>query len=93
MKITTVRIDGQMLVLRPGQDLNELKAKIIEAAKNGAGFVEMETVGRSTVSVMFTPHIGVRFETIEKVQAEVEEWEAHPPVIDFDYFGTYEAEL
>ncbi|MFU8946622.1 hypothetical protein ACLRGF_07785 [Mycetocola zhadangensis] len=93
MKMTTVRVDGQMFVLKPGEDVEKLKAEVTEAARSGAGFVEFETVGRSTLSVMVTPHVGVRFESIEKVDAEVEQWETHPPAIDFDFFGTYGSEL
>ena len=89
MKITRVRVDGQSFVLVPGSNVKLLKAKIVEAARQGAGFVKFKTVGRSTISVMITPHVGVRFETAHEGDAQVEEWQEHPPAIDLD-LGAYD---
>ncbi len=93
MDIHTVRVDGQMFVLKPGTDVGRLRDEIVDAARQGAGFVELETVGRSTINVMITPHVGVRFETIQKLESDVDDWEANPPPVDFDYFGTYDSLL
>lgn len=89
MKINRVRVDGQSFVLRPGENIKDLKAKILEAARQGAGFVKFKTVGRSTISVMITPYVGVRFETMHEGETQLEEWEEHPPDIDLD-FGSFE---
>lgn len=89
MKINTVRVDGQAFVLRPGENVKVLRAKILKAARQGAGFVKFKTVGRSTISVMITPYVGVRFESVYKDEEQVEEWEEHPPAIDLD-FGSYD---
>ncbi|MFE4726172.1 hypothetical protein [Microbacterium sp. NPDC056736] len=82
MEVVRARVDGQMFILDPEQDVAELQRLIIEAVQQGAGFVDFQTVGRSGISVMITPYIGVRFETIERTPEQVEEWEFHPPSIE-----------
>jgi hypothetical protein len=82
MKIHKVRVDGQTFVLRPDQDVEQLQREILEAARSGAGFVKFKTVGRSTIRVLITPQVGVRFEAIHPQKAQVVEWEEHPPRID-----------
>ena len=84
MKIHKVRVDGQTFVLRPDADLDALQQKILVAAREGAGFVKFKTVGRSTIRVLITPHVGVRFETIRMEPEQIDEWEKHPPSIDAD---------
>jgi hypothetical protein len=39
-------------------------------------------VGRSVVSVLITPQVGVRFEVLERDEAQLAEWEQNPPHID-----------
>ena len=82
MQVTRARVHGQMFILDPEQDVDELQRLIIEAVQQGAGFVDFQTVGRSGISVMITPYIGVRFETIERSAEQVEEWEFRPPSIE-----------
>jgi hypothetical protein len=84
MKIHRVRVDGQTFVLRPDQDVAVLKKKVVRAAREGAGFVKFRTVGRSTISVLITAQVGVRFESIHAAPEQVDEWEQHPPSIDLD---------
>jgi hypothetical protein len=83
MQITRLRIDGQFFYLDATQDVAALQDQIAEAAATRAVFVHFDTVGHGRVSVLVTPHLGVRFETQEHTAEEVAEWEAHPPVIDF----------
>lgn len=82
MKITRLQIDGQVFYLDDAQDVDALEAEIVEAASARAAFVRFDTVGRGRVSVLVTPHLGVRFEVQERTEEEVAEWEAHPPVVD-----------
>lgn len=82
MKIQKVHVDGQTFILRPGQDASHLRQQILEAARNGAGFVTFKTVGRATIRVLITPQVGVRFETVRLRKAQLDEWEHHPPSID-----------
>jgi hypothetical protein len=80
--IHKVRVDGQMFILQPGQDVKELQAHILKAAERGAGFVDFQTIGRSNISVLITPNVGVRFESIERTDQQIEAWEHDPPSID-----------
>jgi hypothetical protein len=80
--IHKVRVDGQMFILQPGQDVKELQADILRAAERGAGFVDFQTIGRSNISVLITPNVGVRFESLERTDEQIAEWEHDPPSID-----------
>jgi hypothetical protein len=82
VQIVRVRVDGQMFILDPDQDAAELQRQIIEAVQQGAGFVGFRTVGRSTISVLISPGIGVRFETLERSEEQLREWEENPPSIE-----------
>ncbi|GAA1002171.1 hypothetical protein [Subtercola frigoramans] len=92
MQIHKVHVDGQTFILTAGQDVSALKDSIVGALKDGAGFVEFETVGRGIVAVLITPNLPVRFETVERTVDQVSAWEEHPPMIedsqsfDFDSF-------
>lgn len=90
MKIQKVRVDGQTFVLRPDQDVAALKQQILEAARQGGGFVKFKTVGRATISVLITAQVGVRFETTRTEPAQIAEWEEHPPSIDVDPLAEYD---
>ncbi|KQP57007.1 hypothetical protein [Agreia sp. Leaf283] len=65
MQIVQARIDGQAFVLAVGVDLGELQERILEAARVGAGFVDLDLVGGRRFSVLITPAIPVRFEMFE----------------------------
>ena len=84
MKVNKVRVDGQMFILDPGQDVRELQERIIEAVRQGAGFVEFQTVGRATITVLVMPGVPVRFEVIDRSEEQLTEWEARPPRIEPD---------
>jgi hypothetical protein len=79
MRIVKLRIDGQMFILEPGNDVGELKAQIVAAVRDGASFIYFSTVGHREVSVLVTAQIPVRFEVIEKGAEEYSQWEQHPP--------------
>jgi len=82
MNITKLQIDGQAFYLDEAQDVDVLQSQIVEAASTSAAFVHFGTIAHGRVSVLVTPHLGVRFEVQERTEEEVAEWEAHPPVID-----------
>jgi hypothetical protein len=82
MKITRLQIDSQTFYLDDAQDVEALQEQIVEAASRTASFVHFDTVGHGRVSVLVTPHLGVRFEIQDRSEEELAEWEAHPPVID-----------
>jgi hypothetical protein len=82
MKTSKSHIDGQMFILEPGEDIVELKRQIVEAARNGADFVDFQTIGRGTISVLITPNLPVRFEVVEESAEQFAAWEQNPPSID-----------
>lgn len=90
MKVHTVRVDGQLFVLRPSQDVNVLQQDILHAAAKGAGFVKFKTVGRSVIRVLITPQVAIRFETFHRDKAQFDEWEKNPPSIDVGNIADYE---
>ena len=91
MKISKVRFDDQTFLLDPSQDIAETKRAIVTAVREGADFVDFVTIGHGTISLLVTPNLPVRFETIERTEEEVERLEAEPPpldqppFIDFDF--------
>lgn len=82
MQIIRARVDGQLFILNTGTDVAALKALIVTAVREGADFVDFDTIGRELVSVLITPTIPVRFEILERSQEQVDEWEEHPPSLD-----------
>jgi hypothetical protein len=92
MQIVKARVDGQMFILAAGHDIAVLKTSIVTAARDGADFVEFDTVGHGLVSVLITSTIPVRFETIDRTEEQMEQWAENPPSIDAfidadDYLG------
>lgn len=82
MKVHKLKVDGQTFILAPDQDIETLQSEILAAAREGAGFVQFVTVGRSQVRALITPYVGVRFEVMERDEDEIAAWEHSPPVID-----------
>ncbi len=99
MKISKIRIDGQMFLLEPDQSVEELKERIVDSARKGAEFVQFEAVGYGRVSVLATANIPVRIEELERTEDQLAELEKDPPPIDVtgdpdqyaDYFDLYAA--
>ena len=82
MKVNKVRVDGQMFILDPEQNVQELQDRIIEAVRQGGAFVKFETIGRATITVLITPGVPVRFEVLDRTEEQLTEWEARPPHIE-----------
>jgi hypothetical protein len=82
MKINKVHVDGQTFVLAADEDVAGLKAQIISACQGGkSAFVDFESVGRGLISVLITPNLPVRFETFERSEEQMREWESAPPSV------------
>ena len=88
MILTKVRFDSQTFILDPAQDVEDTKRAIVAAARDGSDFVDVQTIGHGTISLLITPNLPVRFEVIERTAEELEELEEHPPPIDrsVDYY-------
>jgi hypothetical protein len=89
MQISKVRFDGQTFLLDPAQDVGETKAAIVAAARHGSDFVDFRTIGHGTISLLVTPNLPVRFETIERTEQELKDLEADPPPLD-RWLDTYD---
>lgn len=87
MNITKLRIDGQFFYLDTSADVPALKELILAAATDGPRFIDFTAIGHGEVSVLMTPHLGVRFEVVKRTQDQVDEWEKIPPVVDFDVYS------
>jgi hypothetical protein len=90
MQIVQARIGGRTVVLAARADLGGLKRRIVEAVKQGAGFVDIETAGRRMLSVLVTPAIPVRFEIVEVDDAELDAespWEQRTSSFEEHEFG------
>jgi hypothetical protein len=90
MRVNKVRFDGQTFLLDPEQDVDETKRAIVAAARTGSDFVDFRTVGHGTISLLITPNLPVRFEIIEKTEAELGRIEADPPPIDSVTWDDYD---
>ena len=90
MRVIKVRFDGQTFLLDPAQDVSDTKQAIVAAARTGSDFVDFRTVGHGTISLLVTPNLPVRFETIERTEAEIERIEADPPPIDSVTWDDYD---
>jgi len=89
MRITKVRFDGQAFLLDPAYDVAATKSRIVTAAREGADFVDFETVGHGTISLLITPNLPIRFETIERTEEELAQIEADPPPLDAEAFNEW----
>ena len=85
MQVTHLQIDGQSFFLERDEDVEALEAQILHAVASGPRFLKFRAAGHGLVSVLITPHIGIRFESREIDEAEVAGWESAPPNIDFPY--------
>jgi hypothetical protein len=91
MEITRVRFDGSFFFLAIEQDVDDTKAAIVAAVRDGAGFVDFHTVGHGTISLLVTPTVPIRFETVTRSEEELTQFEMHPlplesPSRDWDYY-------
>lgn len=82
MHVTRVRFDGQTFLLDPAQDVAAAKEAVVMAARQGAGFVDFRTVGHGVISLLVTPSIPVRFETVERSPAQLKGLEDDPPPLE-----------
>jgi hypothetical protein len=87
MKIVHARVDGQTFVLSKDVDLPELKKRVLDAVLAGADFVDFDTIGGRSLSVLISPAIPVRFEIVEHTEEQVSALQSNPPAID-DHFVT-----
>jgi hypothetical protein len=87
MQIVQARIGRQTIALAVDTDVVEVKTRIVEAAREGAGFVDFETPGGHVISVLITQAVPVRLETFDVVD-DGSESEQDPSSIDrFEIFG------
>ena len=82
MLVNKVRFDGQTFLLEPDQDVDETKAAIVAAVREGSDFVDFRTIGHGTISLLVTPSVPVRFEVIERTEEQIERLELDPPPFD-----------
>jgi hypothetical protein len=82
MLVTKVRFDSQRFLLDPAQDVRRTKEEIVNAVRGQGDFVDFATIGHGTISLLITPSVPIRFEVIERTEAEVAALEAHPPPLD-----------
>jgi len=90
MLVSKVRFDDQSFLLDPEQDIDETKAAIVAAARHGSDFVDFKTIGHGTISLLVTPNLPFRFETLERSEEELERLEADPPPIDLNVVADWE---
>lgn len=84
MLINKVRFDGQTFLLGQDQDVDELKSEIVAAVRRGSDFVDFQTIGHGTISLLVTPSMPVRFQVIERTEEQLQVVEAEPPPFDED---------
>ena len=88
MELTTLRIDRQAYRLAPEQDVDALKAQILDAAAGGARFVDLLVEGGGRVSVLVSPSVSAQFEHHDVVP--VEPLPQDPDVWPFDHTLDYD---
>lgn len=82
MNITKVSFDGQTFLLDPDQDVADTKKAIVSAARDGSDFVDFQTIGHGTISLLVTPHVPVRIQTIDRSEEQISRMQEEPPPID-----------
>jgi hypothetical protein len=87
MQVIQARIGRQTIALSADTDVVEMKKRIVEAARAGAGFVDFETPGRNVLSVLITQAIPVRLESFDVVDDVAESEHDPSPTDSFDIFG------
>lgn len=86
---TRLRIDGQVFLLSDTIDVDDLKRQMVSAVQAGPAFVNFDTHAHGTVSVLMTPLVPVRFESMEKTEEEVDDWVETTPTFDLDGYGAF----
>ncbi|MFT2690348.1 hypothetical protein [Clavibacter zhangzhiyongii] len=84
---TSIRIDGEPFLLADGQDVEALKARIVEAVTGGARFVEFDGVGRVHVAVLVTPRSVVHLEVHEREEEDLDGPLELPVDVDVDLYS------
>jgi hypothetical protein len=70
--------------------VEDTKRMIVAAVREGSDFVELATVGHGTISLLVTPNLPVRFETIQRTEKQLVELEEDPPPIDSSAFSEWD---
>lgn len=83
---TSIRIDGHSFQLADGQDVVELKSRIVDAVTAGSRFVDFSTAMQGEVSVLVTPRSVVRFEVREHPEEELADLDDAPSDGDLDLY-------
>lgn len=87
MYVTKLGIDGQVFYLTDETDIDELRRRIVAAARGGAEFVEFEAHGRGHVAVLVTAHLPVRIETVERADEEPSMSAPEMPSFEYDPYS------
>ncbi|MDA3806255.1 hypothetical protein ACMT9U_09510 [Clavibacter sp. Sh2036] len=82
---TSIRIDGEPIQLAEDQDVEALKARIVDAVTGGARFVDFVGAGQVGVSVLVTSRSSVRVEVHER-EDEPEDPEEQSTSADLDLY-------
>ncbi|GAA4265944.1 hypothetical protein [Frondihabitans peucedani] len=84
MLVTTLRIDGQEFFLPDEADIDQIKERVLAAAREGAGFVDFTVRDQGRISVLMTPRVAVRFEVVDRSEAETAGWDDDHGSFEFD---------
>lgn len=84
---TKLRIDGQVFLLTDTIDIPMLKQEILTAVQAGAAFVNFDTHASGIVSVLMTPQISVRFESMEVSEDDANDWVESFPTFDLEGYS------
>jgi hypothetical protein len=69
MQRITMSIDGTSYVLAQGQQVSEIEAAVVDAARDGADVVSVVLYGNRALDVVVTPGVPITFES-EEVPSE-----------------------
>lgn len=84
MIVTKLRIDGQEFHLPEDADTDRIKERVLDAVREGAGFVDFTARGHGRISVLMTPRVAVRFEVVDRSEAEIAGWDDAQGSFEFD---------
>lgn len=63
MQRITMNVDGTTYPLAQGQEVADIEAAVVGAARNGADVVNVTLYGNRTLDVVVTPGVPITFET------------------------------
>jgi hypothetical protein len=84
MQRTLMQINGRNYALAQNQDVDDVKARVLEAVRLQGDLVAVTLVGNTSLEVLVTPGVGLAFFTTEVPDDARDDGNLEAPFIPYD---------